>query len=58
MDNIHHQTDRNHNKEARKSGRPRLEDNPLRRYWREQKQKQKDKVSISHIIKNKINMRS
>lgn len=32
--------DNNHNK---KMGRPRLENNLLREYWREQKQKQKER---------------
>ena len=33
--------DKNHNSEARKAGRPRLENSPLREYWRAAKNKQK-----------------
>jgi hypothetical protein len=32
--------DKNHNEVMKRVGRPRLENNPLREYWRRQKQKQ------------------
>jgi len=37
--------DKNHNSVMKRAGRPRLENNPLREYWRAQKNKQRQESS-------------
>jgi len=45
--------DKNHNSPQKRTGRPRLSDSPLRRYWRMQKQKTAEKKGISGAAKTK-----